>query len=109
MAHTYGMCVLNTDAEELIVCDHYNNRLLMFDTQTDGRLIDVFRGDLVSPECVATRPNHPHQVYVTKAHSLSLYDLDRKQFIQRLGIEESGHANNRFNLPGGVTVDPTNG
>ncbi|CAF1348097.1 unnamed protein product [Adineta ricciae] len=109
MAHTYGICVLNTDAEEILVCDHYNNRLLMFDSMTDGRLLEVYRGDLVSPECVATRPNHPQQVYITKAHSLSLYDLEKKQFIQKLGIEESGHANNRFNLPGGIVVDPENG
>ena len=30
MAHTYGICVLNTEDEEIIACDHYNNRLLMF-------------------------------------------------------------------------------
>ncbi|CAF1043315.1 unnamed protein product [Adineta steineri] len=109
MAHTYGICVLNTEAEEIIACDHYNNRLLMFDSTTDGRLLESFRGDIATPECVTTRPNHPQQIYITKAHSISLYDLEKKQFIQKLGIEESGHANNRFNLPGGIVVDPENG
>jgi len=109
MALTYGICVLNTEAEEIIACDHYNNRLLMFDSNTDGHLLDIFRGDLTSPECVTPRPNYRQQIYVTKAHSISLYDLEKKQFIQKLGIEESGHANNRFNLPGGIVVDPDNG
>jgi hypothetical protein len=109
MAHTYGICVLNTEAEEIIVCDHYNNRLLMFDSSTDGRLLEIFRGDLAVPECVTPRPNHRQQIYITKAHSISLYDLEKKKFIQKLGSEESGHANNKFNLPSGIVVDPTNG
>jgi len=109
MAHTYGICVLNTEAEEIIACDHYNNRLLMFDSNTDGRLLQIFRGDLATPECVTPRPHHRQQIYITKAHSISLYDLEKKKFIQKLGSEESGHANNRFNLPGGVVVDPANG
>jgi hypothetical protein len=109
MAHTYGICVLNTEAEEIIACDHYNNRLLMFDSNTDGRLLEIFRGDLATPECVTPRPHHRQQIYITKAHSLSLYDLEKKKIIQKLGGEESGHANNRFNIPGGVVVDPANG
>jgi hypothetical protein len=109
MAHTYGICVLNTEAEEIIACDHYNNRLLMFDSNTDGRLLQIFRGDLATPECVTPRPHHRQQIYVTKAHSISLYDLEKKKVIQKLGGEESGHANNRFNIPGGVVVDPSNG
>ncbi|CAF1233361.1 unnamed protein product [Rotaria sordida] len=109
MAHTYGICILNTEAEEIIACDHYNNRLLMFDSNTDGRLLQIFRGDLATPECVAPRPHHKQHIYVTKAHSISLYDLEKKKVIQKLGTEESGHANNRFNLPSGITVDPTNG
>lgn len=109
MAHTYGICVLNTEAEEIIACDHYNNRLLMFDSNTDGRLLQIFRGDLATPECVTPRPHHRQQIYVTKAHSISLYDLEKKKIIQKLGSEDSGHANNRFNIPGGVVVDPNNG
>ncbi|CAF2568909.1 unnamed protein product [Rotaria sp. Silwood2] len=109
MAHTYGICVLNTEAEEIIACDHYNNRLLMFDSSTDGRLLQIFRGDLATPECVASRPHHKQHIYVTKAHSICLYDLEKKKIIQKLGTEESGHANNRFNLPRGITVDPTSG
>jgi hypothetical protein len=109
MAHTYGLCVLNTEDEEVIACDHYNNRLLMFDSNTDGRLLEVFRGDLATPECVTARPYYRQQIYITKAHSISLYDLEKKKFIQRLGCEESGHANNRFNSPSGITVDPANG
>jgi hypothetical protein len=109
MAHTYGVCVLNTDEEEIIACDHYNNRLLMFDSNTDGRLLEIFRGDLATPECVTPRPHYRQQIYITKAHSISLYDLEKKQYIQKLGCEESGHANNRFNSPSGLTVDPTNG
>lgn len=109
MAHTYGICVLNTEAEEIIACDHYNNRLLMFDSNTDGRLLQIFRGDLATPECVTPRPHHRQQIYVTKAHSISLYDLEKKKIVQKLGNEESGHANNRFNIPGGVVVDPNNG
>jgi hypothetical protein len=109
MAHTYGICVLNTEAEEIIACDHYNNRLLMFDSNTDGRLLQIFRGDLATPECVTPRPHHRQQIYVTKAHSVSLYDLEKKKVIQKLGSEESGHGNNRFNLPGGIVVDPANG
>lgn len=109
MAHTYGICVLNTEAEEIIACDHYNNRLLMFDSNTDGRLLQIFRGDLATPECVTPRPHHRQQIYVTKAHSVSLYDLEKKKVIQKLGGEENGHANNRFNLPGGIVVDPNNG
>ncbi|CAF0771880.1 unnamed protein product [Adineta steineri] len=109
IAHTYGICVLNTDAEEIIVCDHYNNRLLMFDSNANGNLLQIFRGDLATPECVTPRPNYPQQIYVTKAHSLSLYDLEKKMVIQKLGTEESGHANNRFNSPSGIAVDPTNG
>jgi len=109
MAHTYGVCVLNTDEEEIIACDHYNNRLLMFDSNTDGRLLEIFRGDLATPECVTPRPHYRQQIYITKAHSISLYDLEKKQYIQKLGCEESGHANNRFNSPSGLAVDPTNG
>ena len=109
MAHTHGVCVLNTEAEEIIACDHYNNRLLMFDSNTDGRLLEIFRGDISTPECVTPRPNHRQQIYVTKAHSISLYDLEKKAFIHKLGNETSGHANNRFNSPGGVAVDPNNG
>jgi hypothetical protein len=109
MAHTYGICILNTEAEEIIACDHYNNRLLMFDTTTDGHLLQIFRGDLATPECVTPRPNYRQQIYVTKAHSISLYDLEKKMVIQKLGSEESGHANNRFNSPSGIVVDPTNG
>lgn len=109
MAHTYGICVLNTEAEEIIACDHYNNRLLMFDSNTDGRLLQIFRGDLATPECVTPRPHNRQQIYVTKAHSISLYDLEKKKVVQKLGGEESGHANNRFNIPGGVVVDPNNG
>ena len=109
MALTYGICVLNTEAEEIIACDHYNNRLLMFDSNTDGHLLEIFRGDIATPEGVTPRPNYRQQIYITKAHSISLYDLEKKQFIQKLGLEESGHANNRFNIPGGVVVDPDNG
>ncbi|CAF3124279.1 unnamed protein product [Rotaria socialis] len=109
MAHTHGICVLNTDEEQIIACDHYNNRLLMFDSNTDGRLLEIFRGDMATPECVASRPHYQHQIYITKAHSISLYDLEKKQFIHQLGSEESGHANNRFNSPGGMSVDPANG
>jgi hypothetical protein len=109
MAHTYGICVLNTEEEEIIACDHYNNRLLMFDSNTDGHILEIFRGDLATPECVTPRPHYRQQIYITKAHSISLYDLEKKQFIQKLGTEESGHANNRFNSPSGITVDPANG
>ena len=109
MAHTHGICILNTDAEEVIACDHYNNRLLMFDSSTDGRLLEIFRGDMSTPECVTPRPHYSKQIYITKAHSLSLYDLEKKRFIQKLGIEESGHANNRFNSPCGIVADPANG
>jgi hypothetical protein len=109
MAHTYGVCVLNTENEEIIACDHYNNRLLMFDSNTDGQLLEIFRGDLATPENVTARPHYRQQIYVTKAHSISLYDLEKKQFIQKLGCEESGHANNRFNSPSGIAVDPANG
>ena len=109
MAHTYGICVLNTEAEEIIACDHYNNRLIMFDSTTDGRALQIFRGDMATPECVTPRPHHRQQIYITKAHSISLYDLEKKKVIQKLGGEESGHANNRFNLPSGVVVDPTSG
>jgi hypothetical protein len=109
MAHTHGLCVLNTEAEEIVACDYYNNRLLMFDSTSDGHLLEIFRGDLSTPECVTPRPNHPHHVYVTKAHSICLYDLQRKKIIQKLGSENSGHANNRFNAPGGIAVDPNNG
>jgi hypothetical protein len=109
MAHTYGICVLNTEAEEIIACDHYNNRLLMFDSNTDGHLLEIFRGDMATPECVTARPNYRQQIYITKAHSISLYDLEKKQCIQKLGIEESGHANNRFNSPGGIAVDSVTG
>lgn len=109
MAHTHGVCVLNTDAEQIIACDHYNNRLLMFDSNNDGNLLEIFRGDMATPECVIAHPHCPQQIYVTKAHSLSLYDLEKKQFIQKLGSEESGHANNRFNSPCGAVVDPANG
>lgn len=109
MAHTYGICVLNTEAEEIIACDHYNNRLLMFESSGAGNLLEIFRGDLATPECVTPRPNYRQQIYVTKAHSISLYDLEKKQVIQKLGAEESGHANNRFNSPGGIVVDPVNG
>jgi hypothetical protein len=109
MAHTHGVCVLNTEAEEIIACDHYNNRLLMFDSTSDGRLLEIFRGDLSTPECVTPRPNHRQQIYVTKAHSISLYDLEKKVIIQKLGGDVSGHANNRFNSPAGVVVDPDNG
>ena len=109
MAHTYGVCVLNTEAEEIIACDHYNNRLLMFDSSTDGRLLEIFRGDLATPECVTPRPHYRQQIYVTKAHSVSLYDLEKKMCIQKLGSEESGHGNNRFNLPGGIAIDQSNG
>jgi hypothetical protein len=109
MAHTYGICVLNTEAEEIIACDHYNNRLLMFDSNTDGRILEIFRGDLATPECVTPRPHHRQQIYITKTHSISLYDLEKKMVIQKLGGEESGHANNRFNSPGGIAVDPANG
>jgi hypothetical protein len=109
MAHTYGICVLNTEAEEIIACDHYNNRLLMFDSNTDGRLLEVFRGEMACPECVAPRPHHRQQIYITKAHSISLYDLEKKQVIQKLGCEDSGHANNQFNSPSGIVVDPANG
>ena len=109
MAHTYGVCVLNTEDEEIIACDHYNNRLLMFDSNTDGHLLEIFRGDLATPECVTARPHYRQQIYVSKAHSISLYDLEKKKFIQKLGFEESGHANNRFNSPSGIAVDPANG
>lgn len=109
MAHTHGICVLNTDDEEIIACDHYNNRLLMFDSNTDGRLLESFRGDLATPDNVCARPNYRQQVYVTKAHSISLYDLEKKKFIQKLGGEESGHANNRFSSPTGIAVDSDNG
>lgn len=109
MAHTHGVCVLNTEAEEVIACDYYNNRLLMFDSAEDGRLLQAFRGDLTTPECVAPRPNHPQQIYITKPHAICLYDLEKKAFIQKLGAETSGHANNRFNSPGGIAVDPDNG
>ena len=109
MAHTHGICVLNTEAEEIIACDHYNNRLLMFDSNDNGKLLQIFRGDLATPECVTPRPNYRQQIYVTKAHSICLYDLEKKTFIQKLGIEESGHANNRFNSPTGIVVDPDNG
>lgn len=109
MAHTHGVCVLNTENEEILACDHYNNRLLMFDSNSDGRLLEIFRGDLATPEYVTPRPHYRQQVYLTKAHSISLYDLEKKQFIQKLGTEESGHANNRFNSPNGVAVDPING
>lgn len=109
MAHTYGICVLNTDEEEIIACDHYNNRLLMFDSNTDGRLLEIFRGDLATPDNVVARPYYRQQIYITKAHSISLYDLEKKQFIQKLGSEESGHANNRFNSPHGIAVDSDNG
>jgi hypothetical protein len=109
MAHTYGICVLNTEAEEIIACDHYNNRLLMFDSNENGNLLQIFRGDLATPECVTPRPNYQQQIYVTKAHSISLYDLERKMVIQKLGTEDSGHANNRFNSPSGIVVDPANG
>ncbi|CAF1384768.1 unnamed protein product [Didymodactylos carnosus] len=107
IAHTYGICLLDTDDEQLIVCDHYNNRLIMFNSN-DGSLIDIFR-QISVPESVCIRPNHPQQIYVTKAHSLNLYDIEKKQIIQKLGSEESGHANNRFNLPCGIVVDPGNG
>ena len=86
-----------------------NNRLLMFDSTTDGHLKEIFRGDMATPECVAIRPHYQQQIYITKAHSVSLYDLEKKQVIQKLGNEESGHANNRFNSPGGIVVDPANG
>ncbi|CAF1513039.1 unnamed protein product [Rotaria sordida] len=109
MAHTHGICVLNTEAEEIIACDHYNNRLLMFDSNTDGRLLDIFRGDMATPECVTPRPHYQQQIYITKAHSISLYDLEKKHVIQKLGSEESGHANNRFKSPCGIVVDPANG
>jgi hypothetical protein len=109
MAHTHGICVLNTEAEEIIACDHYNNRLLMFDSNTDGHLLEIFRGDIATPECVTPRPHHRQQIYITKAHSISLYDLEKKQFIQKLGCEDNGHGNNRFNSPSGVVVDPANG
>jgi len=109
MAHTHGICVLNSEDEEIIACDHYNNRLLMFDSNTDGRLLEIFRGDLATPESVLARPHYRQQIYVTKAHSISLYDLEKKKFIQKLGCEESGHANNRFNSPCGMAVDPANG
>jgi hypothetical protein len=109
MAHTYGICLLNTEAEEIIACDHYNNRLLMFDSNTDGRLLEIFRGDLATPECVTPRPHHRQQIYLTKANSISLYDLEKKKIIQKLGNEESGHANNRFKSPSGIVVDPVNG
>lgn len=109
MAHTYGICVLNTEEEEVIACDHYNNRLLMFDSNTDGRLLEIFRGDLATPDNVVARPHYRQQIYITKAHSISLYDLEKKKFIQKLGSEESGHANNRFNSPNGIAVDPDNG
>lgn len=109
MAHTYGVCVLNTEEEEIIACDHYNNRLLMFDSNTDGHLLEIFRGDIATPEYVTPRPHYRQQIYLTKAHSISLYDLEKKQFIQKLGSEESGHANNRFNSPSGIAVDPTSG
>jgi hypothetical protein len=109
MAHTYGVCVLNTEAEEIIACDHYNNRLLMFDSNADGRLLEIFRGDMATPECVTPRPFYRQQIYISKAHSLSLYDLEKKKFIQKLGCEEKGHANNRFNSPSGIAVDPDNG
>lgn len=109
MAHTYGVCVLNTEEEEILACDHYNNRLLLFDSASDGRLLEIFRGDLATPECVVARPFYRQQVYLTKAHSLSLYDLEKKTFIQKLGSEENGHANNRFNSPSGLAVDPNNG
>ena len=109
MAHTYGVCVLNTEAEEIIACDHYNNRLLMFDSSTDGRLLEIFRGDLATPECVIPRPHYQQQIYISKAHSISLYDLEKKKCIQKLGSEESGHANNRFNSPSGLAADPDNG
>ena len=109
MAHTHGVCVLNTEEEEILACDHYNNRLLLFDSATDGRLLEVFRGDLATPECVVARPFYRQQVYLTKAHSLSLYDLEKKTCIQKLGTEEQGHANNRFNSPTGLAVDANNG
>lgn len=109
MAHTHGICVLNTEAEEVIACDYYHNRLLMFDTTTDGRLLEIFRGDLSTPEAVAPRPHHRQHIYVTRAHSIQLYDLEKKKAIQKLGTSDSGHANNRFNLPRGITVDPDNG
>ena len=109
MAHLHGVCVLNTEAEEIIACDHYNNRLLMFDSTNDGRLLEIFRGDMATPEYVTPRPHYRQQIYLTKAHSISLYDLEKKQFIQKLGNEESGHGNNRFNSPGGIAVDSANG
>ena len=109
MAHTHGICVLNTEEEQVIACDYYNNRLLMFDSNTDGRLLEIFRGDLTTPECVAPRPNHPKQIYISKAHSISLYDLEKKTFIHKLGNDTSGHANNRFNSPGGLAIDSDNG
>lgn len=108
MAHTHGVCVLNTEGEQVIACDHYNNRLLMFDSN-DGHLLEIFRGDMATPECVASRPHYQQQIYITKAHSISLYDLEKKQTIQKLGCEEGGHANNRFSSPGGISVDATNG
>lgn len=109
MAHTHGICVLNTEEEEILACDHYNNRLLLFDSATDGRLLEIFRGDLATPECVVARPFYRQQIYITKAHSLSLYDLEKKTFIQKLGTEEQGHANNGFNSPNGLAVDPNSG
>ncbi|CAF2265362.1 unnamed protein product [Rotaria magnacalcarata] len=109
MAHTHGVCILNTEEEEIIACDYYHNRLLMFDSNKDGRLLEIFRGGLSTPESVTPRPHHRQHIYVTKAHSLLLYDLEKKKVVQQLGTSESGHANNRFNLPRGITVDPTTG
>lgn len=109
MAHTHGLCILNTEEEQIIACDHFNNRLLMFDSINDGQLLEMFRGELSTPECVAARPHYRQQIYVTKAHSLALYDLEKKVFIRTLGNDTDGHANNRFHSPGGVTVDPENG
>ena len=45
---------------------------------------------------------NPQQIYVKKAHSLSLYDIEKKMFVRKLGSEEIGH---RFTLPQSNAID----